>query len=84
LIFALAVALFHFANTAMLPLAGQLLSTGKTTDASLYTSACIIPAGDDSRRRASRDIGRSMGTQTGFLNWLFGAPDSRMPVYSQR
>ena len=44
LIFALAVTLFHFANAAMLPLAGQLLSTGKTTGASLYMSACIIAA----------------------------------------
>ena len=44
LIFALAVTLFHFANAAMLPLAGQLLSTGKTTGASLYMAACIIAA----------------------------------------
>lgn len=44
LIFALAVTLFHFANAAMLPLAGQLLSTGKATGASLYMSACIIAA----------------------------------------
>ena len=44
LIFALAVTLFHFANAAMLPLAGQLLSIGKTTGASLYMSACIIAA----------------------------------------
>lgn len=44
LIFALTVTLFHFANAAMLPLAGQLLSTGKTTGASLYMSACIIAA----------------------------------------
>lgn len=44
LIFAVAVTLFHFANAAMLPLAGQLLSTGKATGASLYMSACIIAA----------------------------------------
>ncbi len=44
LIFALAVTLFHFANAAMLPLAGQLLSEGKATGASLYMSACIIVA----------------------------------------
>jgi MFS family permease len=43
-VFALAVTLFHFANAAMLPLAGQLLSTGKTAGASLYMSACIIAA----------------------------------------
>jgi len=42
--FALAVTLFHFANAAMLPLAGQLLSTGKTRGASLSLSACIIAA----------------------------------------
>lgn len=44
LIFALSVTLFHFANAAMLPLAGQLLSQGKATGASLYMSACIIAA----------------------------------------
>ncbi len=44
LIFALTVTLFHFANAAMLPLAGQLLSLGKATGASLYMSACIITA----------------------------------------
>jgi len=36
--------LFHFANAAMLPLAGQLLSHDKATGASLYMSACIIAA----------------------------------------
>ncbi|ULA59200.1 MAG: MFS domain-containing protein [Nitrospira sp.] len=44
LIFAISVTLFHFANAAMLPLAGQLLSQDKTTGASLYMSACIIAA----------------------------------------
>ncbi|MGZ8422792.1 MAG: MFS transporter, partial [Nitrospira sp.] len=44
LIFALSVTLFHFANAAMLPLAGQFLSQGKATGASLYMSACIIAA----------------------------------------
>lgn len=44
LVFAVAVTLFHFANAAMLPLAGQLLSDGKTGDSSLYMSACIIAA----------------------------------------
>lgn len=44
LIFAISVTLFHFANAAMLPLAGQLLSHNKATGASLYMSACIIAA----------------------------------------
>ncbi|HJU04549.1 MAG TPA: MFS transporter [Nitrospiraceae bacterium] len=44
LIFAFTVTLFHFANAAMLPLAGQLLSQDKATGASLYMSACIIAA----------------------------------------
>lgn len=44
LIFAMSVTLFHFANAAMLPLAGQLLSQDKATGASLYMSACIIAA----------------------------------------
>jgi MFS family permease len=44
LIFSLTVTLFHLANAAMLPLAGQLLSTGEAGDASLYMSACIIAA----------------------------------------
>lgn len=44
LIFAMSVTLFHFANAAMLPLAGQLLSHDKATGASLYMSACIIAA----------------------------------------
>lgn len=44
LIFTLAVTLFHFANAAMLPLAGQLLSQDKADGASLYMSACIIAA----------------------------------------
>lgn len=44
LIFAMCVTLFHFANAAMLPLAGQLLSHDKATGASLYMSACIIAA----------------------------------------
>lgn len=36
--------LFHFANAAMLPLVGQLMSEGKQTGASLYMSACIVAA----------------------------------------
>jgi predicted MFS family arabinose efflux permease len=43
-IFALAVILFHFANAAMLPLVGQMLSDGKARGASLYMAACIIVA----------------------------------------
>ena len=43
--FAVAVVLFHFANAAMLPLVGQLLTvSGKEGSASAYMSACIIIA----------------------------------------
>lgn len=41
---AVAVVLFHFANAAMLPLAGELLSVGRPQESSLYMSACIIAA----------------------------------------
>jgi MFS family permease len=44
LIFAAAVVLFHFANAAMLPLAGERLSVGKPHSSSLLMSACIIVA----------------------------------------
>lgn len=44
LIFALSTTLFHFANAAMLPLAGQLLSHDSANSASLSMSACIIAA----------------------------------------
>lgn len=44
LIFALSTALFHFANAAMLPLAGQLLARDYPAVASLSMSACIIAA----------------------------------------
>lgn len=44
LVFALSTALFHFANAAMLPLAGQLLSHDNPSVASLSMSACIIAA----------------------------------------
>ena len=44
LIFAGAVTLFHFANAAMLPLAGQLLTRGHETFAPLNMSACIVAA----------------------------------------
>ncbi len=43
-LFASSVTLFHFANAAMLPLAGELLAVNKTDGASLYMSACIIAA----------------------------------------
>jgi MFS family permease len=43
-IFALAAVLFHFANAAMLPLVGELLSTGHDQGSSFYMSACIIVA----------------------------------------
>jgi len=43
-IFAMAAVLFHFANAAMLPLVGELLSTGHDQGSSLYMSACIIVA----------------------------------------
>ena len=44
LIFAVAVTLFHFANAAMLPLAGQLLTRNHESFASLNMSACIVAA----------------------------------------
>ncbi len=43
-IFGLCVVLFQFANAAMLPLVGQVLSQGNDHSASLYMSACIITA----------------------------------------
>ena len=43
-IFTASVVLFHFANAAMLPLVGELLSKGKDGKSSLYMSACIIAA----------------------------------------
>ena len=42
LIFALTVLLFHIANAAMLPLAGEELSHEKARASSLYMSACIV------------------------------------------
>ncbi|MGO9121545.1 MAG: MFS transporter [Desulfomonilaceae bacterium] len=44
LVFALAVTLFHFANAAMLPLAGQLLARSDQNFASVDMAACIIAA----------------------------------------
>jgi len=43
-IFAASVVLFHFANAAMLPLVGELLSTGRPHDSSFFMSACILVA----------------------------------------
>jgi MFS family permease len=43
-IFTASVVLFHFANAAMLPLVGELLSKGKDGASSFYMSACIIAA----------------------------------------
>ena len=44
LIFAVVGTLFHLANGAMLPLAGQLLAKADKTKAVAYMSACIIAA----------------------------------------
>jgi MFS family permease len=43
-IFTTSVLLFHFANAAMLPLVGELLSKGRDGKSSMYMSACIIAA----------------------------------------
>jgi MFS family permease len=43
-IFTASVLLFHFANAAMLPLVGELLSKGHDGKSSMYMSACIIAA----------------------------------------
>jgi MFS family permease len=43
-IFAASVVLFHFANAAMLPLVGELLSIGRPHDSSFFMSACILVA----------------------------------------
>jgi MFS family permease len=44
LLFAAAITLFHFANAAMLPLAGEKLSVGKPAASPLFMSACIVVA----------------------------------------
>jgi MFS family permease len=44
LIFTASVLLFHFANAAMLPLVGELLSKGRDGASSMYMSACIVAA----------------------------------------
>lgn len=43
-IFTASVVFFHFANAAMLPLVGELLSKGRDGKSSFYMSACIIAA----------------------------------------
>ena len=43
-IFTVSVILFHFANAAMLPLVGELLSKGADGRSSFYMSACIVAA----------------------------------------
>ena len=43
-IFTASVLLFHFANAAMLPLVGELLSKGSDGKSSFYMSACIVAA----------------------------------------
>jgi MFS family permease len=42
LIFLCCAVLFHFANAAMLPLLGELLSVGKGRSSFLFMSACVI------------------------------------------
>jgi predicted MFS family arabinose efflux permease len=42
LIFLLCAVLFHFANAAMLPLLGEMLSQNKGAASSLFMSACIV------------------------------------------
>jgi MFS family permease len=70
--FAASVVIFHFANAAMLPLVGELLSQGKPRESSLYMSACIIiaqmvmvPAALITGRVAS-SWGRKLPFQIGF------------------
>ena len=44
LIFTTCCVLYHFANAAMLPLAGQYIVSANKVDASVYMSACIVIA----------------------------------------
>jgi MFS family permease len=44
LVFVLAVVIFHVANAALLPLAGQELAHANPQSSSLYMSACIVAA----------------------------------------
>ena len=42
--FTAAITLFHFANAAMLPLAGEKLSQGKPDASPLFMASCVITA----------------------------------------
>ncbi|ADP72059.1 major facilitator superfamily MFS_1 [Rhodomicrobium vannielii ATCC 17100] len=42
--FTAAITLFHFANAAMLPLAGQKLSVGQPDESPLFMSSCVVVA----------------------------------------
>jgi MFS family permease len=42
LIFLMSAVLFHFANAAMLPLLGEMLSKGKGRSSMMFMSACIV------------------------------------------
>ncbi|MCF0059135.1 MFS transporter [Dyadobacter sp. CY356] len=44
LVFTTCCVLYHFANAAMLPLAGQYIVSANKVDASVYMSACIVIA----------------------------------------
>ncbi len=44
LLFTTAITLFHFANAAMLPLAGEKLSQGNQQTSTLFMASCIITA----------------------------------------
>ena len=68
LIFAGAVTLFHFANAAMLPLAGQLLTRGHETFAPLNMSACIVAA-------------QLVMIPVAFLSGKYGESWGRKPVF---
>ncbi len=68
LIFAAAVTLFHFANAAMLPLAGQLLTRDHESFASLNMSACIVAA-------------QLIMIPVAFLSGKYGESWGRKPVF---
>ncbi|MGO9177433.1 MAG: MFS transporter [Desulfobaccales bacterium] len=68
LIFAAAVTLFHFANAAMLPLAGQLLTRHHESFASLNMSACIVAA-------------QLIMIPVAFLSGKYGESWGRKPVF---
>jgi MFS family permease len=68
LIFTAAVTLFHFANAAMLPLAGQLLTRNHESFASLNMSACIVAA-------------QLIMIPVAFLSGKYGESWGRKPVF---